>query len=101
MVFDTSVVYNAWGRMSTLQHAIEMLGMRVKQVLAIIAAIVVLSALVYRFVFAFTPPWLDFVVVIAAGLAMLLLWLLGRNRTFDYSAPVKKSNNARGDDHDT
>ena len=86
--------------MSKLMRAIQSLGKRAKQALALIAAVVVLLALAYRFVFAFAPPWLDLVVVIAAGLAALVLLLLGRGSTFDYSAPIKRSNGAQSSEHD-
>jgi hypothetical protein len=86
--------------MSLLVRGIEALGKRAKQALAFMASVIVLLALVYRFVFAFAPPWLDLVVAIAAGLAVLVLWLLGRGSTFDYSAPIKRPGSARGSDHE-
>jgi multisubunit Na+/H+ antiporter MnhB subunit len=86
--------------MSMLQRVIKTLGKRARQGLAIIAATVALAALVYRLVFAFAPPWLDLVVVISAGLAFLVLWLLGRNNTFDYSTAVKRPSSAQSNDHE-
>jgi hypothetical protein len=86
--------------MSVLGRGIQALGKRAKQAVGLSAAVIVLLALVYRVVFAFAPPWLDLIAVIAAGLAVLVLWLLGRGSTFDYSVPIKRPGSERGGDHE-
>jgi hypothetical protein len=86
--------------MSKLNRTVATLGKRAKLVLVVLLAVVVFWAIVHRLVFAFTPPWLDLAVAIAGGVAALALWLLGRASTFDYSAPIKKSRNARSGEHE-
>ena len=49
-----------------------------KIIVMVLCSTVVLWAVVLRFFFAITPPWLDIATVIGAGFALLILWLLAK-----------------------
>jgi cytosine/uracil/thiamine/allantoin permease len=49
-----------------------------KVIAALLCATALLWAVVSRFFFAITPPWLDIATAIAAGLAILIFWLLAK-----------------------
>ena len=61
-----------------------------KIAVALVSVIALFWAIAYRLILGFTPLWLDMATAGAAVAAMLILWLLGRDKPFDYSAPTKK-----------
>lgn len=72
-----------------------------KQALALVAGAIVFLAIVYRFVLPFTPPWLDLFAMVSGGFALVVLWVLGRRRAFDDSAPIERHGNAHRSEHGT
>ena len=86
--------------MDRLVRGMQTLGRRARQALALVAAVIVLLVIAYRFVLPFTPPWLDLAAMGSGGLALVVLWAVGRGRTFDYSAPIERHGNAHGDERE-
>jgi hypothetical protein len=61
-----------------------------RAVLAFVAALAILWAISYRLILGFTPVWLDVATIVAAGIAALILLVLGRGKArFQY--PLNKS----------
>jgi len=57
--------------MGLLQRIVATLGKLLAVALALIGALAILWAIVYRFVLPFTPPWLDALTYGAAALAVV------------------------------
>lgn len=87
------------GLMNALRRALASFGNAVRMLLALGAAIAILWVIIYRLILGFTPLWLDIATMGAGGLAMIVLWVLGRRKTFDYSAPVNKPPSASPSEH--
>ena len=64
--------------MGKLHLAIVRAGKAVRLASALLAAAAVLWGIAYRFVFGFTPPWLDAISLAAAGIGVLVLLSLAR-----------------------
>lgn len=76
--------------MNRLRRILHVLG-KIAMIAVVLASVLAIFwAIAYRLILGFTPLWLDMATAGAAAAAMLFLWILGRAKPVDYSAPIKK-----------
>lgn len=79
--------------MNQLRRVLLALGKIAKMAVALVAIIVIFWAIAYRLFLGFTPLWLDMATLGATAAALLVLWVLGQGKPFDYSDPIDKPRN--------